>query len=205
MIVGMFKLTIMRGLPGSGKSTLAKKQGGLVLSADDYFVLDGEYTWDSAMLGPAHRWNIWRCRIAMERATPHIVIDNVNAQLHEAKEYVKLAIKHNYEVTILEVTTPWCKDAEELAERCTHDVPREKLEEILARWDEDYTVENILKSEAPWEKNIPRASLVKCHLGFHDWSRWGYPRFMILFPDGMGAHFQHRRCFRCGKDHRRRL
>lgn len=48
------KLVIMRGLPGSGKSTLAKKiagNSGVVYSTDDFFMVNGQYVYDSKMIG----------------------------------------------------------------------------------------------------------------------------------------------------------
>jgi predicted kinase len=190
------KLIVLRGLPGSGKSTLAREfhreQGGLVLASDDYFLVGGHYTWDSAALGLAHRWNQWRCRIAMERKLPLIVIDNTHTLAHEAKPYVELSVKHGYEVEFLEVDTPWAKDAVELTKRCQHAIPQEKIELMIERWEE-YTVKSVLKAKAPWEEERVYPSKMKCHLGFHDWGTWGYPRYK----------FQHRRCFRCGKEVRR--
>lgn len=194
------KLTILRGLPGSGKSTLATKLGGLVLSSDDFFVVDDKYIWDSQMLGAAHRWNIWRCRIAMERQTPHIIIDNTFVKAYEAKPYVLLADEFRYEVGVVETTTPWARDAKELAKRGLHNVPREKIEEQIANWDEDYSLPTILRSKAPWEKDPKKQPMWKCTLGFHNWSKWGYPR-PVQTPAGE-VYAQHRRCFRCSKTQR---
>ena len=63
-----------------------------------------------------------------------------------------MAVKHNYKVIILEPDTPWKKDAEELSKRNKHGVPKEAILRMLARWEDDFTVENILKSQPPKKK-----------------------------------------------------
>lgn len=49
---------ILRGVSGSGKSTLAqelvKNRLGVICCADDYFMVDGEYKFDSQKLKYAH-------------------------------------------------------------------------------------------------------------------------------------------------------
>lgn len=55
-------LVLLRGPPGSGKSTLARNilmqnPGGVILSTDDYFIVNGRYQFDLAVLGEAHSWN----------------------------------------------------------------------------------------------------------------------------------------------------
>ena len=44
-------LYILRGIPGSGKTTHAKRlagTNGVIISADDYFMRDGEYCFDAS-------------------------------------------------------------------------------------------------------------------------------------------------------------
>lgn len=55
-------LVLLRGLPGSGKSFLARtlqedNPGGVILSTDDYFYINGQYQFDVKYLGEAHEWN----------------------------------------------------------------------------------------------------------------------------------------------------
>jgi adenylate kinase family enzyme len=47
----------MRGLPGSGKSTKAKKIAGnfgVIFSTDDFFMVNGKYTYNPQMIGEYH-------------------------------------------------------------------------------------------------------------------------------------------------------
>ena len=142
-------LYIMRGIAGSGKSTLAKEVGGggVVLATDDFFTVGDEYLFDPTMLTDAHLWNQGRAIDAMKRGISPVVIDNVNSRAWEAKAYVESGIKYGYQIEILEPNTSWKFDADELAKRNTHQVPKEAIEQKIKEWEPDLTVEDILKSE----------------------------------------------------------
>jgi predicted kinase len=146
---GSKKLYIMRGIAGSGKSTLAKEvgRGGVVLATDDFFTVGDEYLFDPTMLTDAHLWNQGRAIDAMKRGISPVVIDNVNSRAWEAKAYVESGIKYGYQIEILEPNTPWKFDADELAKRNTHQVPKDAIEQKIKEWEPDLTVEDILKSE----------------------------------------------------------
>jgi len=106
-------LIIMRGLPGSGKSTTAWElagKDGIVLSTDDYFMIDDEYQFNPKKLGAAHKWNQERARQQMGLGVDPIVIDNTNVQPWEAKPYVEMADEMGYEVKIAEPESPWWKE-----------------------------------------------------------------------------------------------
>lgn len=146
---------IMRGLPGSGKSTKAcdvqcehiadlpadvrKEQCPVILSADEYFTIDGVYYFDVMKLGSAHRWNQWRARQLID-AGKNIIIDNTNTQFKEFKSYVDNAFDAGYEVKVVEASTPWAKDIEGLLEHGTHNVPRETVEKMLERYEDNESV-----------------------------------------------------------------
>ena len=142
---------IMRGCSGSGKSTLAQElgKGGIVLSSDDFFMVNGKYEFDKEGQSYAHSWNQDRAEKAMRKGMSPIVIDNTHTQAWEAKPYVDMALKYGYKVEIKEPNTPWKFDAEELAKRNTHNVPREVINKMLSNWQPDITVEDILKAEKP--------------------------------------------------------
>ena len=144
-------LYIMRGLSGSGKSTLAEElgEGGVVYSADDFFMVEGEYVFDAEGLGYAHFWNQGRVEEAMKQQLSPIVADNTNVKEWEMKPYVELAVKYGYAVEIREPQTPWKFDPEELAKRNSHGVPLETIEHLVQEWDHGPTVESILESEKP--------------------------------------------------------
>lgn len=65
------KLILMRGLPGSGKSTLAKSlagPAGVVYSTDDFFMVKGEYVYDSTKIVEYHKRNFDRTVEALKKA-----------------------------------------------------------------------------------------------------------------------------------------
>ncbi len=148
------RLVIMRGLPGSGKTTLAQKitnNYGVVYSSDDYFMEDGEYKFQAKKLKDAHLWNQQRTKGAMEKEESLIVVDNCNVRKWESKPYVKLANEHGYTVEFMEVDTPWNRDLEELIKHNTHGVPKKFIKRMLDSWEDDFTIENVLNSKAPWQ------------------------------------------------------
>lgn len=151
------KLIIMRGLPGSGKSTKARELFGEdidIFSTDDFFVNPetGEYEFDAKLLGRNHGLNVKRTEEAMQNGVTPVIVDNTNTRLYEMKKYVQLAQKYGYDVEFHEPDTPWAWDVAELTKRNTHGVPEHAIQRMFNRWDENPTVEDILKSKAPWEK-----------------------------------------------------
>lgn len=151
-------LVILRGISGSGKSTLSKKLiqenngNGIVFSTDDYFIKDGIYKFDPNLLGKAHNWNQDRAIKKMKEGESLIIIDNTNTQKWEAKPYVEAGLTYGYEILVKEPTTEWAKDAKELVKRNQHGVPYDSIVSMLKRWETDFTVENIMKSEPPKRK-----------------------------------------------------
>jgi len=159
-------LYILRGISGSGKSTLAKQMlqdnnldpendyKSHIFSTDDYFVdpTTQKYNFDPTQLGKAHNWNQRRATEAMKKGVSPIIIDNTNTQKWEAKPYVVEAVNNGYQVVIQETTTPWAKNATELAKRNEHGVPVEAIQRMLDRWEIDFTVDSILKSNPPKRK-----------------------------------------------------
>lgn len=143
------KLILMRGVSGSGKSTLARKiaeeiEGSVILSTDDYFMVEGRYVFEAHMLGVYHAQNQERARKKMQEKTPCVIIDNTNTQAWEMKPYVKAALEHGYEVEIIE---PEPVSLEEIMRRQEKEknLSREIVERMLARF-EKVTIQTILES-----------------------------------------------------------
>ncbi len=131
------RLILMVGLPGSGKSSLAKQlgQGGVVFSTDDFFETpEGEYKFVGSMLHRYHQLNVDRTKEAMQKGISPIVIDNTNTDARSKKPYDLLAQEFGYTIEFREPETPWKYDAEELAKRNTHGVPKASIERMLRRW-----------------------------------------------------------------------
>jgi predicted kinase len=146
------KLILMRGVSGSGKSTLAKKLAaaheGVIYSTDDFFMLEGIYTFDPSSLGKNHKMNQDRAIWAMQERTPCIIIDNTNTQAWEMKPYVEAAVELGYEIEIQE---PDPVPIEEIMRRqeSNKNLPLETVQKMLDRFEKNLTVETILKSKRP--------------------------------------------------------
>ncbi|ORX84156.1 P-loop containing nucleoside triphosphate hydrolase protein [Anaeromyces robustus] len=148
---------ILRGLPGSGKSTLAKsiiKENngkGIILSTDNYFIVNGKDQYDPTKIGEAHQSNQNKCKEKCEQGISPIIIDNTNIKRWEAKPYVEIALEYNYKIEIREPDTPWFKErnAKRLAKKSIHNVTIKKITGMISKWDEDFSIESILKEKPP--------------------------------------------------------
>lgn len=117
---------------GAGKSTWAKKSGGVVCSADDFFLSgDGEYIFDFKYLGQAH----YECRKkfsdALKNKEEHIVVDNTNLDIADMTFYLHAAESEGYEVTFRLFLTSIGSHLME----ARHGVPDFKLLQQLSRLD----------------------------------------------------------------------
>eukprot|EP00062_Callorhinchus_milii_P007052 gi/632948218/ref/XP_007889471.1/ PREDICTED: uncharacterized protein LOC103177205 isoform X2 [Callorhinchus milii] len=151
-------LIFMRGLPGSGKTTLsqdilAQNPSGVVLTTDDYFLRDGSYWFNSSLLGEAHEWNQERAKQIMDEGVTPVIIDNTNIQAWEMKPYVEMAADRGYRVDFQEPDTWWKFDVSELEKRNKHRVPREKIIQMMERFEHPISSEIVLNSVEPLHTN----------------------------------------------------
>lgn len=161
-------LVIARGPSGSGKSTmveqLSSKMNAPVFSSDNFFMINGIYKYDPALIGRAHAWNEREVEKAMSKGVPALILDNTNTALWMMKTYVQLAQKYGYQVTFNEPDwDPGLKDEHgrwnvDFLERMQQSpdrvkinkgVPREVLEKMVNEYAYNPTVEQILSSERP--------------------------------------------------------
>ncbi|XP_051634815.1 NEDD4-binding protein 2-like 2 isoform X5 [Manacus candei] len=161
-------LLILRGLPGSGKSTLSRillgqSCDGIVLSTDDYFRQQDGYTYNAAQLGDAHDWNQKRAKQAMEQGRSPVIIDNTNTQAWEMKPYVEVALEKGYRVEFHEPDTWWKFDPEELEKRNKHGVTREKIAQMLERYEYQISIPIVMNSVVPSHKSTQRPPLQRRH------------------------------------------
>jgi predicted kinase len=170
------KMYILRGISGSGKSYLSRKileEEGVtdncnethVFSSDDYFINKetGKYEYDGSKIGRAHEWNQNRVMKAVKNNQPVIIVDNTNTQRWEAKPYVQMALENGYDIIVREPDTPWRRDAVELSKRNVHGVPLESIQKMLKRWEDDFSLDAILKSKPPKHAmRKPRKQNVLC-------------------------------------------
>jgi predicted kinase len=134
---------IMRGLPGSGKSTAIKsvKVDKVICSADNFFMVDGEYRFDPSKLPQAHQACLRDFMSSINAQASTIIVDNTNIRLWEYSTYSALAEAYGYKVILIEMAN---KDVPLCAERNTHGVPRDAIQRMKDAW------------EAPlgWHENI---------------------------------------------------
>lgn len=152
------KLILMRGVSGSGKSTLAKDiaskhEGSVIFSTDDYFMIEGRYEFDPRMIGRNHALNQDRARNAMSSGVPCVIIDNTNTQAWEMKPYVEAALEFGYSIEIhepVEVGIEEIMRRQEQRADSNKALSLEIVEKMLARYQKNVDVEDILNSKSPF-------------------------------------------------------
>ena len=107
----MKKIAIInRGIPLSGKSTFAKEIKNTLLndgydakicSTDNYFMVDGEYKFDSSLLAKYHALNQEDFKKALKDGVDVVICDNTNIEPWEANPYCEMANDNGYYVLIL--------------------------------------------------------------------------------------------------------
>ncbi|NXH59262.1 N42L2 protein, partial [Rhabdornis inornatus] len=145
---------------------LGQSCDGIVLSTDDYFHQQYGYTYNAAQLGDAHEWNRKRAKQAMEQGKSPVIIDNTNTQAWEMKPYVEVALEKGYRVEFHEPNTSWKFDPEELEKRNKHGVTREKIAQMLERYEYQISIPIVMNSVVPPHKSTQRPPLQRRH-------RWG--------------------------------
>lgn len=128
------KVIVLSGLLGSGKSTFVKSLGkGIeVVSADSFFIVNGEYKFDVSKLGEAHNkclrdFNTLLSLCAEEETV--LVVDNTNTTVLELAPYVALAQAYNNEVEL----HTFHVSPEVSAKRNVHGVPLETCKHMAER------------------------------------------------------------------------
>ncbi|XP_077015109.1 uncharacterized protein LOC143681722 isoform X2 [Tamandua tetradactyla] len=154
-------LILLRGLPGSGKTTLsrillAQSRDGIVFSTDDYFHHQDGYRYNVTQLGDAHDWNQNRAKQAIDQGRSPVIIDNTNTQAWEMKPYVEMAIGKGYRVEFHEPETWWKFDPEELEKRNKHGVSRQKIAQMLDRYEYQMSISIVMNSVEPPHKGTQR-------------------------------------------------
>jgi tRNA uridine 5-carbamoylmethylation protein Kti12 len=112
-------MIIMRGLPGSGKSTtvaamqavLPRRMSTAVASADDYFMQEGEYKFNPALLPDAHNQCFLKAQrfVSVNKCDSDLgvlFVDNTNVSAWELSPYIALANAHKFAYAILNINTP---------------------------------------------------------------------------------------------------
>jgi predicted kinase len=139
------ELIVMRGVPGSGKSTESKNRigKGISHSTDDLIEKAGDYNEffaamiaakDFSPLSKMHAQNINNAISSMKSGVSPVIIDNTNIKMNEPKQIVVAALKMGFSddnIKFVDIGTAGL-EAEELANRNSHGVPLEKIEQMIA-------------------------------------------------------------------------
>jgi len=95
------KVTILRGPSGSGKTTFRRGQQSSAISADDFFMVNGEYVFDPSKLGEAHAhcFQVFHEHLKAGRS---VLVDNTFLQAWEVSPYITLAHSYAAEVELVQ-------------------------------------------------------------------------------------------------------
>ena len=137
----MKRAVILRGLPGSGKSTLAKEiaeeeETSVICSADDFFIIAGEYKFRPDWLPRAHQTCKEKFKSALKKGTKIVIVDNTNTCKWEFEEYQKLAKTFGYTVEVKIPETDWAFDVAECVKKNSHGVPAKAIQRMKDRWED---------------------------------------------------------------------
>lgn len=91
---------IMRGAPASGKSTRSIEiatsiPNTIIVSADDYWMIDGKYVFDASRLGLAHDQCFQRFYEAVANGH-NVIVDNTNLNYKDVRKYIDFLLGYNY-------------------------------------------------------------------------------------------------------------
>lgn len=178
------ELIVMRGIPGAGKSTKAKTlvREGVIHSTDTVIERTGDYngffakmieTKDFTNLSRAHSTNFNEAVTSMKNGVTPVVIDNTNIKMNEAKNYVKAALTMGYadeNIKFVDIGSAELT-AEVLAERNTHGVPLDKIEQMIAshKGQGEMTLKKVLESKDMYKESDVLYSCVLLDKASHNY------------------------------------
>lgn len=133
------RVLILRGLPGSGKSSFVKEammlyENVIVVSADDYHMIDGEYIYRQENAEKAHEVcfdNFVQAIMSEEDCT--VIVDNTNTTSREIMPYYVVAKNMGAHI---QVHRFWCQP-EVSFDRNIHNVPLE----VISRMHENLKID----------------------------------------------------------------
>ena len=79
----------------------------------------------------------------MRKGISPIVIDNTNVFADHIKPYVKLGDMYGYKIKLELPDTEWAWDAEQLANKNSHGVPKHAIDRMLNNFQHDVSIENL--------------------------------------------------------------
>jgi len=143
----MKKVLILRGLPGSGKTTFARNLtvASTIVSADDYYMVDGVYKFDAGKIQQAHnqclrRYTTYLSSLLAQPGPMMLVVDNTNTTAVEIAPYYRLAQAFGWQV---EIHLFDC-DVATSVRRNVHGVPESVIYKMAAN----------LQEKLPWPQTV---------------------------------------------------
>ncbi len=124
---------LMRGLPGCGKSYIARREfpNALILSTDDFYVVNGKYEFLPEKLSQYHNATVRKFIDALAAGVETIVVDNTNLRITEVILYYRLAEVFFYDVQVVHILA----DPEVCMRMNTHGVPPGAIEKMAKAVD----------------------------------------------------------------------
>lgn len=141
-------LICIRGLPGSGKTTLAiELHHHWMVSADDFFIENGEYIFDPSRLGEVHAKCQNQARDLLKQGKL-VVVHNTFSQRWELEPYIRIAAEQDVQLFIVDLFDGGLSD-DSLFERNKHNVPLDTITRMRERWEHDWKAGD---PRPPWER-----------------------------------------------------
>jgi len=141
-------LSIMRGPSGSGKSTHARMiknafEGAVVVSADNYFMHDGEYQFDPSRISQAYNDCFYKFLDAIDLGVEEIIVDNTNIHNWEFANYIKAGRMNGYEIEVVEFMATSVEDIKTCIYRNQHNVPAEVIMRMCCEFEPCFSQKNV--------------------------------------------------------------
>ncbi len=153
------KVVILRGISGSGKSTVAKRlasecEGEVVIcSADDYFINNEKYKFDSSKLDEAHLACYRKFSSAVTDGKDLVIVDNTNIQLWEFSGYLQEAKANMLNGDSLNIIRCECgiieaydRNVHGVAYRTLGNMVR-RMQNALSHWPEETIIDTTNKED----------------------------------------------------------
>lgn len=153
---GFKVMVFMRGCTGSGKSYQASNilnkcyknadVNNFIFSADNFFIdkKTGRYHFNKFKLSKAHQWMFQNVQEAVQYEVTPVIIDNTNTQIWEMENYSKLAVNNGYWIEIIEPTSEWAWDINQLFKKNKHNVSHDVIIAMMNRYEHVKCADDLL-------------------------------------------------------------
>ena len=150
----MSKVYLIRGPSGAGKSTFVKTihREFVICSADNFFMVAGEYKFDANLLSRAHNQCMKDFLNALSDQQDVIVVDNTFTKIWELDNYVRAARLRGYDVEIVELEVKTVDEIRLCAKRNVHQVPLAVVARMAAEFE---TAVGIYNQSSVVVKTVP--------------------------------------------------